>query len=1056
MAGKDRFQSVHFDYTPYLLPPLLGGVGAAVMAVYAWTRHTRTARLFALFSLAGAVWAWGFALSVAGADLPTKLWWAQVQQIGVVAAPVAWVLFAFQYTGREKWLTQRSVALTMLLPAVTLAVVFSNSRLGFMWRSASLDLSGPFLSLRLVPGPLYLAHVAYAYALYLVGSFIVLLSIVRAPQLYRQQSRTLLLGMFLPWAGSLVDLMGLSRLPNWQVAPMAFAFSALVVAWGVLRYQLLDLVPVARDTLVDASGDGLIVLDVRNRVVDINPAARQILEQRDDTAVGQPAARVIAFRPDLFGPDAPARAERAEVVLGPEGSRRDYDLYVSLLTDARGQVTGRLIALRDITEHKRIEGELRAQRKLFADLVAVARATSGDTNLQDTLQNVLNVAATLTGAERGSLFLLNPAAEVTHSLLTYGGITPDAQQGIVRRVMDRGLAGWVVRNKQAVLIANTAQDERWLASAAEVHPVGSALGVPILSGGVLAGVLTLTHSQALRFTDEHLNLMQAAADQMALALRNAQIFEAQREMAQRQATLYGVLRVVGEQLAPPAVARAAVEAISQLVGVQAAWPAVSIALPDRDRQHWTNHGAQGRLRSTVGLRLPMTHGVIGRAFRTGQPQYAPEVEKDPDYVPGDPGIRSELAVPMRRGERVLGVLNLESERPQAFTPEDVLLAESLADAVALALENANLYQTITDESSRLQALIKSSRDGLFMVSTDRRLLVANTAALRLLGLRGVPEDWVGWPVTELLPPLRRQSRAVGRAMVAELRRVARGDEPVAEGEVELSPRTLHWVSLPVQAGDEPLGRLLVLRDVTEERLVQKLREELTDTLVHDLRNPLNNIRMALELLEQVSASVASPQQIHVLSIAQSSVQRMLGLVNAILDVSRLESGQMPVSREPLDLHPLALAVIESQQPLAREKQLRLTSAVPPSLPVVAADPSLIRRVLENLVGNAVKFTPERGCVQLSAVAAPGDDEIVVTVRDNGPGLSPEIRGSLFQKFMTGRHSERGSGLGLAFCKLAVEAHGGRIWVDSEPGHGAAFCFTLPLAAGEEDEWDVVE
>ncbi len=1025
------------------------------MAAYGWSRGTRTARFFALFALAGMVWAWGFALSLAGNDLPTKLFWAQVEQIGVVAAPVAWAAFAFQYTGREKWLTPRSGALTLLLPAVSLAVVASNEAYGLMWREVALDSSGPFLGLRLVPGSWYIIHLAYSYALYLVGSFMILLSIVRAPHLYRQQSRTLLLGMFLPWAGSVVDLMGLARLPNWEVAPISFALSAVVVAWGVIRYQLLDLVPVARDTLVDASGDGLIVLDVRNRVVDINPSARQILQQKDDRVVGQPAARVLNFRPDLFGPEAAATTERAEVVLGPDGDRRDYDLYVSLISDARGQVSGRLIALRDITDRKLIEAELRAQKELFQNLVAVARATSGGPTLQATLQNALNVAATLTAAERGSLFLLNPAAEVTHSLLTYGGITPDERQGIVRRVMDRGLAGWVVRHQQAVLIRDTAHDERWLVSAAEVNPVGSALGVPILSGSALAGVLTLTHSQPLRFTDEHLNLMQAAADQMALALRNAQIFEAQREMAQRQATLYGVLRAVGDQLAPEAVARAAVEAIGQLVGTQATWPSVSIALPDRDRQAWVNYAARGSLTASLGRRLPMSHGIIGRAFRTGQPQYVPEVEADADYVEGHPTSHSELAVPMRRGERVLGVLNLESERPGAFTPEDMLLAESLADAVAFALDNANLYQAIADESSRLQALIKSSRDGLFMIGVDRRFLVVNEAVLRLMGLAGQPEDWLGRPVLDILLPLRRQLPSAARGVLNELRRLKRGDEPPAEGEAEFPPRRIHWLSLPVLAGDVPLGRLVVLRDVTEERLVQKLREELTDTLVHDLRNPLTNIHMALELMDQLSVGVATQEQTDVQRIARRSTQRMLGLVNAILDVSRLESGQMPVSRAPLQLRPLAEEVIGLQLPLAQEKHLVLENCVPADLPLVSADAGLIRRVLENLVGNAVKFTPEGGCVQLSAAAEAGHDHLVVTVRDNGAGLTPETKAGLFQKFVTGRHRERGSGLGLAFCKLAVEAHGGRIWVESEPGHGAAFRFTLPLETAvvveEEDE-----
>ena len=173
------------------------------------------------------------------------------------------------------------------------------------------------------------------------------------------------------------------------------------------------------------------------------------------------------------------------------------------------------------------------QKQLFQNLVAVAHATAEGLSLEDTLQNVLNVAAQLTGAERGSLFLLNAAQVVTHSLLTYRGVTPAERQDIVRRVMDRGLSGWVVRHREAVLIGDTARDERWLASPGEGHPVASALGVPILSGTALVGVLTLSHSQPDRFKDEHLSLMQAAADQMALALRNAQIFDEQRRRSRQ-------------------------------------------------------------------------------------------------------------------------------------------------------------------------------------------------------------------------------------------------------------------------------------------------------------------------------------------------------------------------------------------------------------------------------------------------------------------------------------------------------------------------------------------
>jgi len=796
---------------------------------------------------------------------------------------------------------------------------------------------------------------------------------------------------------------------------------------------------------MDASGDGLVVLDDHNRVVDINPAARQILNAPAGELIGQPAERLLGPRPEVLSLDRSPSPAHAEMRTGSNGQERVYDLIITPLTDPRGAFTGRLIALRDITTHKSIESELRQQKQLFQNLVAVAHATAEGLSLEDTLQNVLNVAAQLTGAERGSLFLINAAQVVTHSLLTYRGVTPAERQDIVRRVMDRGLSGWVVRHREGVLIADTARDERWLVSPGEGRPVASALGVPILSGSALVGVLTLSHSQPDQFKDEHLSLMQAAADQMALALRNAQIFDQQRRMANEQAALYGVLRAVGEQLNPQSVARSAVEAIERLLDDSAAWPGVSIALPNREWTHWTHAAGGGELANLMGQTFPMSEGVVGRAFTTGVSQSLPGLMPGSEAPSANGAGHSQLAVPMRRGERVLGVLYLESSQPQAFGPGDAELAESLADAVALVLDNANLYADIAGERSRLQALIESSRDGIFMVSDERKLVVVNAPVLSLLRLKGEPEDWLNRPIADVFRALRRHAPQMVRALLKEGRRITHGDEPPGEGEIEVPPRTIHWLSLPVLDEHQPLGRLLVLHDITEERGVQKMREDLTHTMVHDLRNPLTNIRMALELLNQPAGSGPTEiQQKEVVSIALNSTQRMLSLVNAILDVNRLESGQMMLVREPLSLHAAVTEVFRAQIPQVMEKNLHLENAVPAALPAPMVDGGLIRRVLQNLVGNAIKFTPEDGRIRVSAAAEPGGSRVLVTVMDSGPGLPADIRSSLFQKFVTGRHRERGSGLGLAYCKLAIEAHGGRIWVGSEPGWGAVFHFTLPL------------
>jgi signal transduction histidine kinase len=215
-------------------------------------------------------------------------------------------------------------------------------------------------------------------------------------------------------------------------------------------------------------------------------------------------------------------------------------------------------------------------------------------------------------------------------------------------------------------------------------------------------------------------------------------------------------------------------------------------------------------------------------------------------------------------------------------------------------------------------------------------------------------------------------------------------------------------------------------------------------MVHDLRNPLTGIYGALSMLAGPLRETLSAGQVSMLDIAHRNTERMLDLVNAILDISRLESGRMPLSPTMFALSDVVGDVVELAQPLSEQRHVQLHNEVGSHLAPVWADRSLIGRVLQNLIGNALKFTPERGTVRVS-VHLDGSEKMMVSVSDSGPGIPEDIRSQLFQKFVTGQQEGHGSGLGLAFCRMVLEAHGERIWVASEPGQGATFTFTLPLA-----------
>lgn len=235
----------------------------------------------------------------------------------------------------------------------------------------------------------------------------------------------------------------------------------------------------------------------------------------------------------------------------------------------------------------------------------------------------------------------------------------------------------------------------------------------------------------------------------------------------------------------------------------------------------------------------------------------------------------------------------------------------------------------------------------------------------------------------------------------------------------------------------------IKQDITTRKESERLRESMARTMVHDLRNPLSVIHGSLGILRAEIESPDPEERTWTLETLERASRQMLDLVNGILDVERLKQGDLPLECAFVDLAEILDAVLLLQAPLAAAKEQSLLGEAAKNLPPVLADRTLVERVLQNLVGNAIKFTPAGGTIRVTVAAQ--DRDVVVSVTDSGPGIPEEVRRRLFSPFVTGHHKESGSGLGLAFCRLVVEAHRGRIWADSGAGGGTAFAFSLPIA-----------
>jgi signal transduction histidine kinase len=220
-------------------------------------------------------------------------------------------------------------------------------------------------------------------------------------------------------------------------------------------------------------------------------------------------------------------------------------------------------------------------------------------------------------------------------------------------------------------------------------------------------------------------------------------------------------------------------------------------------------------------------------------------------------------------------------------------------------------------------------------------------------------------------------------------------------------------------------------------------------MVHDLRDPISNSLFALEMLKTTLAENLVSETQQLLDLTFASTAKTLQLVDKILEIGRLESGELPLVLTSFQLNEMVDRVLAAQIPRAINKHLNLINDLPDSLPPVWADAELIERVLKNLVDNSIKFTPTGGVIRVTAVATPcnqtNEPAILVSVTDNGPGVPAAAQPQIFEQFVTGNHVESGSGLGLAFCKMALAAHDQAIWLDSEQSPGTTFTFSLSVA-----------
>ncbi len=686
---------------------------------------------------------------------------------------------------------------------------------------------------------------------------------------------------------------------------------------------------------------------------------------------------------------------------------------------------------------------LRSPQETLKLLYEVSREFNSALDLRTVLQRVLFLTMRNIGAHSGSIIVVDERGEPIESAIIHGSNMLDQTTQQLRITTEQGLAGWVLRNQTAALVKDTSKDPRWLQrpdDAIDRTGPKSAISAPLAAREQLVGVITLVNSTPGKFGRQHLSLVQAIADQAGVAVLNARLYAESKRQTRVMSALAETASVINATLNLEEVLQRIAVQTRQALNVQAA----SLALLNDDADELIFRAVEGGAGAQlVGTRLKVGEGVAGWVAKTGQPVIVHHAHSDPRFhaeTDRRTGFYTSAiaCAPILQEGKIIGILEAINPQHGHFERDTLMVLNGICNLAGTAISHAQLFVQLQAAHQRYRDLFEDSLSPIVITDMEGRILEVNRQAIETSGFS--QEALSRMSIMDLHEVDKKHTGAY-------LERLTQTDQTLI---YESEMHALGDVTIPVQV----LARRVsiegvphiqwILRDITERKHIDRLRNDLISMIYHDLRSPLSNIISSLEVLRSMLPGDDDAIK-SVVQIAERSTERIQRLTNSLLDVHRLESGQPILSQEIVGLAPLVDEAIEAVRLSLDAKQQSLEVAIPSDLPGLYVDKDMIRRVLINLLDNAVKYTASQGRIRLEARMAEG--MIEVSVIDTGPGIPLAEQEHIFHKFtrLRSRPGSKGLGLGLTFCRLAVEGHGGRIWVKSRVGVGSRFSITLPVA-----------
>lgn len=625
------------------------------------------------------------------------------------------------------------------------------------------------------------------------------------------------------------------------------------------------------------------------------------------------------------------------------------------------------------------------------------------------------------------------------------------------------------------------------------------IGAPLLIDDEVIGLLTVDNNQVNAYDQDDAQITFTLASQAAQAIRNARLFEEVRrfnaELEQRVEERTAALAELNSQLAAETQMLQAVHSITveltaslelnetlrktlQLAAKNLGVKRGSIMLWDEQQRELVCRAVLGSDGAVYDERIPITFdrgvGLAGWVRESQQTISIGDVRKDRRWIQETgraSDVRSVVAVPLRaEGVGTLGVLMLTSPQINYFSKSQEQLLSTIANEVAIVIHNAELYSLVQhyaseraialdqqkEETVKNQAILRSLGEGVVVLDEFGKVILFNPAAEGILGIE--ESRLLGQPLSDI-PSLGESLDAsvrgmeVYEALDSGLRAMEAQDHS-QQMRLELAnpPQSIELHFTPVLGPfARSYGSVVVLRDMTREIEADRAKRDFISSVSHELRTPLTAIKGYVDLLNLGAAGPVTEPQQSFLGVIKNNANRLMDLINDILEIGRIDANKIQLNIEPLHLQDIFHDTLQTMRSEIERKQMQVTVELSDDLPLVEADERRLTQVVLNMLSNAVKYTYVQGEITLRASLNPSG-MVQVDVADNGVGISPDQQQYLFRRFYRAdsplRDEAGGTGLGLSIAKSFIELHGGEMWLSSGAGEGSTFSFIIPVTQPE--------